>query len=305
MRIMNERQISACECVYRLCHLNIRQSTRKCVFLNTRNPEQRYRVLKFDQNNQANGVFSNIFESYEKRPVNHEDYDFENMNLIEFVMLFEPHYARKPCDDEENIDEDAYEQPHQSRKRLITLIDNSKIAIRNKPCVLRVPFFNAQADPHNYYYSLILQYMPFRNESEILQDFNTPKDFLAKKEQLKAQCSRMEIHRKRDNQLEIAFNQVHAFELMHDPEILLEKEDCLVENDIPTDDGHFEVSCRAMNLNQREFFNVVISDIEQQLNGHQNRMKFFVTGGAGTGITLLFNLLKNQVNRALLRQKIC
>ena len=114
----------------------------------------------------------------------------------------------------------------------------------------------------------------------------------------------MEIHQKRDKQLEIAFYQVQAFELMHDPEILLEEEDRFVENDIPMD-AHFEVSCRAMNLNQREFFNVVISDIEQQLNGHQNRMKFFVTGGAGTGITLLFNLLKNQVNRALLRQKIC
>ena len=68
------------------------------------------------------------------------------MNLIEFAILFEPHYPRKPCDDEENIDEDAYKQPQQSRRRLIALIDNSKIVVGKKPCVVRVPSFNAQAD---------------------------------------------------------------------------------------------------------------------------------------------------------------
>ncbi|CAI6350694.1 unnamed protein product [Macrosiphum euphorbiae] len=33
MKILNERQVSACECVFRLCHLNLRESSRMCVFL--------------------------------------------------------------------------------------------------------------------------------------------------------------------------------------------------------------------------------------------------------------------------------
>lgn len=45
MRILKERQVSACECISRLCHLNMRQSSRLCVFLNTRKLEQRYTVL--------------------------------------------------------------------------------------------------------------------------------------------------------------------------------------------------------------------------------------------------------------------
>ncbi|GBM38274.1 hypothetical protein AVEN_17720-1 [Araneus ventricosus] len=61
MQILKERQVSASECVYRLCHLPLRSSSRKCVFLNSRKPEQRYQVLRFE-NNQAVGLCSNIFE---------------------------------------------------------------------------------------------------------------------------------------------------------------------------------------------------------------------------------------------------
>lgn len=69
MRIMRERQISACECVFRLCHLSLRDSSRKTVFLNTRKAEQRYKVLKFDETGQATGYCANIFDRYEKRPM--------------------------------------------------------------------------------------------------------------------------------------------------------------------------------------------------------------------------------------------
>lgn len=304
MRIMNERQISACECIYRLCHLNFRQSSRKCIFLNTRLPEQRYRVLKFDQNNQATGFLTNILERYQKRPINHAEYDFENMNFMEFAMLFEAHYTKPPNYEEENIDEDVYQQQPQNRKRLITLMDNSKVSVRNKPAVVRVPFLNAQADPANYYYSLLLQYMPFREESEILRGFNSSKAaFVAREEQLNHQCSKMEIHRKRDKQLEVAFNQVHAFELIHNPEVIHDEDEVIEENDIPMNDSHFESGCRAMNLEQRELFNVVTADVEKQLNGENKRLNLFITGGAGTGKTFLFNLLRNQINRCYGKKK--
>ena len=81
MRILKERQISACECVFRLGHLPFRGSSRKCVFLNTRKPKQRYHVLRFEAGVNV-GTYSDIFERYEKRPLNHPDYDFENMCLL-------------------------------------------------------------------------------------------------------------------------------------------------------------------------------------------------------------------------------
>ncbi|GIY04089.1 ATP-dependent DNA helicase [Caerostris darwini] len=49
MKILHERQVSAAECAYRLCHIPLRDSSRSCIFLNTRKPEQRYRVLQFDK----------------------------------------------------------------------------------------------------------------------------------------------------------------------------------------------------------------------------------------------------------------
>lgn len=91
MLIMRGRQ---CECVFRLCHLNLRDSSRKAVFLNTRKPDQRYRLLKFDK--QAEGFCANIFKRYEKRPIPHAKYDFANMCLLEFAMLFEAHYKKNP-----------------------------------------------------------------------------------------------------------------------------------------------------------------------------------------------------------------
>lgn len=95
MRIMKERQISACESAFRLCHLNLRDSSRKCVFLNTRKPEVRYRVLKFDDRGQATGYCNNIFDRFEKRPYFHPEFEFNNMSLLEFAMLFEPYYIKK------------------------------------------------------------------------------------------------------------------------------------------------------------------------------------------------------------------
>ncbi|GBN32811.1 hypothetical protein AVEN_85060-1, partial [Araneus ventricosus] len=134
MRILKERQVSASECVYRLCHLPLRSSSRKCVFLNSRKPDQRYQVLRFE-NNKAVGLCSNIFERYAKRPRQQEQgYDFQNMCLLEFAMNFEPLYSKKAEDSEESVDAEAEEQP--TRRRLIKLTNNPKMVIRNVPAVV-------------------------------------------------------------------------------------------------------------------------------------------------------------------------
>ncbi|GBP80548.1 hypothetical protein EVAR_39418_1 [Eumeta japonica] len=175
MKILHERQISAAECAYRLCHIPLRNSSRSCIFLNTRKPEQRYKVLQFDKSGLAIGFHSNVFERYENRPLQHPDYDFANMSLIEFAMLFEPHYAKVVSDTEENIDHDAYEEQPTTRRPLITLLNKSKMVVRNIPAVVRVPYFIAASDPENFFYSLLLQYMPYRSETELLDGFDNAK----------------------------------------------------------------------------------------------------------------------------------
>ena len=80
MRIMHELQIFASECAFRLSHLQMRDSTRKCIFLNTRKLEQRYRVQMFDQSDKAIGLCANIFDRYVNRPTTHPDFEFESMS---------------------------------------------------------------------------------------------------------------------------------------------------------------------------------------------------------------------------------
>lgn len=302
MRILKERQISACECAYRLCHLPFRDSSRKCVFLNTRKPEQRYHVLRFE-GNQATGVCSTIFERYMKRPRSHPDFNFNEMCLLEFAMLFEPHYGKSAEENEESVDADTEEQPQ--RKRYITLTDNSKMVIRNVPAVVRVPFFMMNSDPDNYFYSMLLQYVPFYSESELLDEYNSPHEaFLAREENLKRTSRYLETFRERDKQLEDALNRARAFEILEQPEEFIED----VQEEIPEQDMNeeqFQAAYRAMNLKQRELLLLVTRNIKEQLEQNSSRrLRLFVTGGAGVGKTFTFNILKNQVNRCFNRKAV-
>ncbi|GIY42271.1 ATP-dependent DNA helicase [Caerostris extrusa] len=96
MSILKEWQVSSCECIFRLGHLNLRESSRKGVFLNTRKPVTRNRMIKFNEVGQAEGFTANIFERYKIRPLGEaHGYNFNTMNLRTFAMLFEPHYPRR------------------------------------------------------------------------------------------------------------------------------------------------------------------------------------------------------------------
>lgn len=174
MRTLKERQVSACECVYRLAHLEMRDSSRKTVFLNNRKPEQRFRMIQFDDGGRASGYAKSIFDRYERRPASTSECDFDNMSLIEFAMRCEAHYTKRQ-DDEDGADNDAYEAEVEvtTRRKLITLTDNTKMAVRNTPAIVRDPYFIAANDPENYYYSLLLQYMPYRREIELIEEFDT------------------------------------------------------------------------------------------------------------------------------------
>ncbi|XP_059150287.1 uncharacterized protein LOC131937110 [Physella acuta] len=306
MRIMNERQVSACECVYRLCHLNVRDSSRKCIFLNTRQPQQRYIVLKFHESGQSTGYCANIFDRYEKRPLEHADYNFNQMCLIEFAMLFEPYYAKQQDAMTLNIDEDAYETEQRTKRRLITLIDGSKMTIRKLPAVVRVPYFVASTDGENYFYSLLLQYTPYRREEELLNAFATAREaFLANEENLKITNAHMELYRERDKQLENAFNQFYALQILEEATPAHLEDDYVEEaHDIPVDEEKFSSAQKAMNVDQRHLFRKVTESVIKQLDGGSERLKLFITGGAGVGKTFILSLLRVQINRCFAKNAV-
>ncbi|CAI6374499.1 unnamed protein product [Macrosiphum euphorbiae] len=107
-------------------------------------------------------------------------------------MRFKSHYAKtQEEEEEESVDNDAYDDlAVRGRKKLITLTDNSKMVVRNKTAVVRVPYFVASTDPENFYYNLLLQYMPYHLEPELLEEFNSSKEaFMAREETLKRNSS--------------------------------------------------------------------------------------------------------------------
>lgn len=248
MIILQERQISGCKSAFRLCHLPLRDSSRKCVFVNTR--KERLYSIRFE-GNQAVGLNSNIFKRYENRPREQVgDFDFPRLSLIEFAMRFEPNY--KESIEEESVDAEI--PVNNTRKRFITLTNGQKMIIRS---------FDA---------------------------------FLAREEQLRNNRF-MHTMRQRDQQLEDAFRQAHAFELIQEPEEAFEAEIEVEQQPAQMADDDFNNGLRAMNLQQRELFNLITTSIQRQLNGETRQLRLFVTGGAGVGKTYTFKMLVEQINR--------
>ncbi|GFT56744.1 ATP-dependent DNA helicase [Nephila pilipes] len=298
MRILKERQVSACECAYRLCHLPLRSGSRKCILLNARLPDQRYHVVKF-KDDKAIAYCANIFERYEKRP---KDDKHKNMCLLEFAMNYEPYYRNRAYEPDEDIDADADTgvPPRRQRRELIVLEDASKMALRNIPAAVRTPYFSVHNDAENYFYSLLVQYVPFNKESELLERYPNSRDAFLDREKkfFGDENPFLSSIRERSNQLENAFRQAQALEILQNLEDYVPEE--IPEEEVPVlnmTDEQFRDAQNAMNVQQRELLNIITRGIENQMRGDSSRFLIFVTGGAGVGKTFTFNTLKEKVNK--------
>lgn len=136
MAILSPRLVSAPECAYRLCHLLLKMSSRKTIFVNSCKPNERFRLLRIDGHESS--IYNNVFDRYIQRPD-----DLENLSLAEFAVRFETvsHLAWN----EEDGDEELREIDNVPA-RLIKLRDNTKMHIRNKVAVLRTRYYTLNSD---------------------------------------------------------------------------------------------------------------------------------------------------------------
>ncbi|GFW26540.1 ATP-dependent DNA helicase [Trichonephila clavipes] len=172
------------------------------------------------------------------------------------------------------------------------------MVVRNVPAVVGAPYFIASSDSEEIFYSSLVQYIPCRLETELLEDFDCTEDaFLARENRLKEMSRHMHQHREWDQQLENVFNQDYAFEILEQPEYINTEAEEEELTDLEMSNDQFQRAQQPMNIDQRQLFILITQNIKNQLNGDKKREKIFVTGGAGNGKTFLFNLLKNQVNR--------
>lgn len=131
MAILNHRRVSVSECAYRLCHLKLRDSSRKVVFVNTCRPHERYRILRYDSD--QGQTYQNIFDRYIQRPTY-----LEHLSLAEFAVNYE--HTTRPISDEEDGEVEAYEEPEEgaeTRQMTTRLLNGNIMKKRRKPAILR------------------------------------------------------------------------------------------------------------------------------------------------------------------------
>ncbi|GIY94550.1 ATP-dependent DNA helicase [Caerostris extrusa] len=106
------------------------------------------------------------------------------MSLTEFAMLFEPFYPKKVSETEESIDHDAYEeQPHitSSTHHAVRWEQNG---CEKCSCSCQGSILYSNIRSRKFFYSLLVQYMPYRSETELLEGFDNAKEaFLVRENQ--------------------------------------------------------------------------------------------------------------------------
>lgn len=112
----------------------------------------------------------------------------------------------------------------------------------------------------------------------------------------------MEVHRAR--QLHNAVNQANTFIQLADPDIDDDiDDDNNDDNNVRPCDDDFRASLTKMNVGQRDLFKFITQSISDQIGRSVERVKLFVTGGAGTGKTFTLKLIKEQIRRCYRGEK--
>lgn len=153
MAILSQRLASAAECAYRLCHLPLKMSSCKAVFVKSCKPEQRYRILRFEE--EETSIFNNIFDRYVQRPD-----ILESLSLVEFAVRYETVSGTAWTKEEGDVE--LIKNVDTETGRFIRFGDNTRMRVRNEPAVLRTRYYTLKNDKEGYYYNLIFCHILFR-----------------------------------------------------------------------------------------------------------------------------------------------
>ncbi|PZC74948.1 hypothetical protein B5X24_HaOG206881 [Helicoverpa armigera] len=302
MTILNQRLVSAPECAYRLCHLPLKMSSRKTVFVNSCRPEERFRLLRFDSD--ETGIYYKIFDRYILRPT-----ELENLSLAEFAIRYETVSSTTWSEDNGDVE---LRDEEMIPIRYITLQDNSRMRVRNRPAVLRTRYYTVNSDKEAYYYSLIVCHIPFRNEEELLAENETAENCFMRRQgdlrPLQGNISAEEFSYA-ERMIQQAVAQVTALNAAREndggdvPTVCVGEQ--IVNEDFCEDVGEQTVmsdelflrSIRGLNIQQKDLFQSISAGIEKDLEGLESQLLLFITGGAGSGKTFLLKLIVEHIKR--------
>ena len=148
------RECSIQESIYRILGLTMTKFSDEVRFVNTNHPDHREGLLKkqeeLDDLKNGESIFCNsLHDYYQDRPRNdsHDDTDWENMSLAQFVSQFNVSKSR-----------------HSSKNAIKLLNNRGYITRRRKECVLR--YFLKYEHEEEFYRALCILFHPFRNEKK-------------------------------------------------------------------------------------------------------------------------------------------
>ena len=335
---LHAREISVMEAVYRVCGMNLKQSSREVVFVpadqNACRLTKPVEILKESEGTSDDIWMTNIVDRYLSRP---RTAVFENMCLADFASNY-----KVKGKSNENADSDAAEQekPCQVYK---LLNDKGSVVKRTKPAVIRYTKFNKDKNSEKYYYSLVSMYYPHR-----LSDFKPPE--METYQEMFDHYSHvilpnMEPFEKLTDELDEAWKQlqegappedVWANIASNQEQSRIEENEELEEirdqmkqdyeeidpDDIPdigntqsntlhsatckitptSSKDEYKQMLQSLNENQAKLYYFVKNWAEHNEHGDADPFYIFLTGGAGTGKSHTIRCIFNEVDRTISRK---
>ena len=172
--MLTHRELSAQEAAYRLCYLPLKENSRKVVFINTARPEKRTRLLKsrselLELEDDSSDIFApGMFDRYSSRP---DMPLFRGMTLAHFAVWYDV-----------NTQGDEATGSGAAQPRYQLQNDMGWVRLRKKQACLRIPVQTAESHGDDYYYSLLLLYIPWMKEPEdlLLKHYSAMEAFIAR-----------------------------------------------------------------------------------------------------------------------------
>ena len=155
--LISHRILSAQEAVYRTTGLHLRGSSRGTIFVNTGRPHKRTRVIKSTRKlREMDGGDTDVFESglYERYAARPLGDPFDNMSLAHFAVWYA---TSKPPS--------TFGMSTRAQPRYKLQGNSGWIYLRRKQACLRVPTLTPEANGDDYYYHLLMLYLPWHNET--------------------------------------------------------------------------------------------------------------------------------------------
>lgn len=200
---------------------------------------------------------------------------------------------------------------------------------RRKPAILRTRYYTQTGDREGYFYSYLVAHVPFRNEDDLLADFETCEEaFMEQRNLLRPfhgdsveqfQFIERELQQVIGQVLALAeppllnnFNgqQTENFDVgaivegydprMADADVDIEGEEVEESSHINITDAEFHHMVRSMNLEQKKIYDEVTKRIRDEVINEANTnvpLKLFVTGGAGSGKSFVLKTLVHHIRR--------